>query len=57
MVKLWDFLIKSTKIFLKEKSEAEMCLAMCLKKLEFQADCVYKLGVYKKKVCNHIGEI
>ena len=29
-----------------------MCLAMCLKKQEFQADCVYKLGVYKKKVCN-----
>ena len=28
-----------------------MCLAMCLKKQEFQADCVYKLGVYKKKVC------
>ena len=26
-----------------------MCLAMCLKKQEFQADCVYKLGVYKKK--------
>ena len=24
---------------------------MCLKKQEFQADCVYKLGVYKKKVC------
>ena len=21
------------------------------KKQEFQADCVYKLGVYKKKVC------
>ena len=32
-----------------QKSEAEMCLAMCLKKQEFQADCVYKLGVYKKK--------
>ena len=30
-----------------------MCLAMCLKKQEFQADCVYKLGVYKKKVCIH----
>jgi len=29
-----------------------MCLAMCLKKQEFQADCVYKLGVYKKKLCN-----
>ena len=26
-----------------------MCLAMCLKKQEFQADCVYKHGVYKKK--------
>ena len=35
-----------------QKSEAEMCLAMCLKKQEFQADCVYKLGVYKKKVCS-----
>ena len=23
-----------------------MCLVMCLKKQEFQADCVYKLGVY-----------
>ena len=31
-----------------QKSEAEMCLAMCLKKQEFHADCVYKLGVYKK---------
>ena len=30
-----------------------MCLSMCLKKQEFQADCVYKLGVYKKKVCSH----
>ena len=28
-----------------------MCLAMCLKKQEFQADCVYKLGVYEKRVC------
>ena len=28
-----------------------MCLAMCLKKQEFQADCVYKLGVYIKKNC------
>ena len=34
-----------------QKSEAEMCLAMCLKKQEFQADCVYKHCVYKKKVC------
>ena len=24
-----------------------MCLAMCLKKLGFQADCVFKLGAYK----------
>ena len=32
-----------------------MCLAMCLKKQEFQADCVYKLGVYKKKVCIYLG--
>ena len=31
-----------------------MCLAMCLKKQEFQADCVYKLGVYKKKVCTSL---
>ena len=31
-----------------QKSEAEMCLEMCLKKQEFQANCVYKLGVYKK---------
>ena len=23
---------------------------MCLKKQQFQADCVYKLGVYKKKI-------
>ena len=38
-----------------QKSEAEMCLAMCLKKQEFQADCVYKLGVYKKKVCIYLG--
>ena len=30
-----------------------MCLAMCLKKQEFQADCIYKLGVYKKK-CVHV---
>ena len=29
-----------------------MCLAMCLKKLEFQADCVYKHDVYKKNECN-----
>ena len=35
-----------------QKSEAEMCLAMCLKKQEFQADCVYKLGVYEKKLCS-----
>ena len=28
-----------------------MCLAMCLKKQEFPAGCVNKLGVYKKKVC------
>ena len=28
-----------------------MCLAMCLKKQEFQADCDYKHCVYKKKVC------
>ena len=27
-----------------QKSEAEKCL----KKQEFQGDCVYKLGVYKK---------
>ena len=37
-----------------QKSEAEMCLAMCLKKQEFQADCVYKLGVYKKKSVYHL---
>ena len=34
-----------------------MCLAMCLKKQEFQADCVYKLGVYKKKVCSYNGPL
>ena len=32
-----------------QKSEAEMCLEMCLKKQEFQAICVYKLGVYKNR--------
>ena len=26
-----------------------MCLAMCLKNQESQADCVYELGVYRKK--------
>ena len=26
-----------------------MCLALCLKKGEFQPECVYKHGVYKKK--------
>ena len=28
-----------------------MCLAMCLKNQEFQPDCVYKICVYKKKMC------
>ena len=32
-----------------QKFEAEMCLTMCLKKQEFQADSVYILGVYKKE--------
>ena len=34
---------------ISKKSEARICLAMCLKKQKFQADCVYKLGVHKKK--------
>ena len=33
-----------------KKIEAEMCLAMCSKKQEFEADCVYKLDVYKKRI-------
>ena len=32
-----------------------MCLAMCLKTKELQADCVNKLGVYKQKVCMFIS--
>ena len=41
---------RAKKFFRKfQNSEAEMLLALCLKKQEFQADSVYKPGVYKKK--------
>ena len=48
--------ILTEKFFLHQifqKSEAGMCLAMCLKNSEFQPDCdCDKISVYKKKMCN-----